>query len=154
MKSLKLTGEKLVNLFLLCISAFYLFYSLSNYRLGSVANPKAGFMPMLIGAAATLVSAILTTQAFMGKGDAKNVKLEIDWKRFAGIVAASLLYAASLNWIGYLIGTFLFLLVILKLAKVKGWIQPLLIAVITAVAFYLVFKVALGVKLPTGFLPW
>ena len=61
-------------------------------------------------------------------------------------------YALLLNTLGYCICTFLFLLSVLKLAKLEGWKLPLIIALVCAVAFYLLFKVALGVMLPAGIL--
>lgn len=152
MKKLHLTGEKLINLFLLLLSVFYLSYSLLNYKLGTVRMPKEGFMPMLLGIGMVALSGYLTIQAFMGKGDAKNVKLQLPWLRFAGMVAASLAYALLLNTLGYCICTFLFLLAVLKLAKLEGWKLPLIIALVCAAAFYLLFKVALGVMLPAGIL--
>lgn len=151
-KGCKLTGEKLVNLGLFLLSAFYLGYSLSHYQLGTVRMPKEGFMPMLVGVAATLISAFLTVQAFLNKGDSQNVKFEISWKRFFLLVAISVAYALLMSVIGYTLSTFLFLLAVLKIVNVEGWIKPLLISGIAAVAFWLIFKIALGVMLPGGFI--
>lgn len=152
MKGFKLTGEKLVNLGLLMISVFYLTYSLNHYKLGTVRMPKEGFMPMIIGVGATLISAFLTVQSFMNKGDAQNVKFNISWKKFFLLVAISLAYALLLNTIGYTVSSFLFLVCVLKIAGVEGWKKPLIISLIASVAFYLIFKVALGVMLPKGFI--
>lgn len=152
MKGFKLTGEKLVNLGLFLLSAFYLGYSLSHYQLGKIRMPKEGFMPMIVGVGATLISAYLTVQSFMDKGDAQNVKFNISWKKFFLLVGISLAYALLLNTIGYTVCSFLFLFAVLKIAGVEGWKKPLIISVIAAVAFWLIFKVALGVMLPTGFI--
>lgn len=147
-----LTGERLVNLFLLVLSVFYLSYSMTHYKLGTMRVPKEGFLPMLLGIGMVGLSGFLFIQSLAGKGDAKNVKLQLPWLRFAGMIAASLAYALLLNKLGYCICTFLFLLAILKLAKLEGWKLPLVIALVCAVAFYLLFKVALGVMLPAGIL--
>ncbi len=146
------SGEKLVNLFLLLLSVFYLSYSLTHYKLGTIRMPKEGFMPLLLGIGMVCLSGFLTIQSFVGKGDARNVKLKLPWLRFAGMIAVSLAYALLLNKLGYCICTFLFLLVILKLARLEGWKLPLVISLVCAVAFYLLFKVALGVMLPAGIL--
>jgi len=66
----------------------------------------------------------------------------------------SLLYALTLQTVGYLIGSFLFLLLIFKIAGVAGWGKPVVISLICSAAFYLVFKMALGVMLPSGILPF
>lgn len=151
-KGFKMTGEKLVNLCLFLLSAFYLGYSLSHYQIGTVRMPKEGFLPMIVGVAATLLSAFLTAQSFMDKGDAQNVKFEISWKKFFLLIAISLIYALLMNRLGYTLSTFLFLLAILKIAGVEGWKKPLLISLISSVAFWLIFKIALGVMLPGGFI--
>ncbi len=152
MKKYKWTGEKTVNLFLFLVSAFYLAYSLSNYKLGTMRMPKEGFMPMVVGVGAVAISAILLVQSLLDRGDAQNVKFHISWVRFFLLVGVSLAYALLMNTLGYLLSSFLFLLGVLKIAGVRGWLRTLLISVIAAAAFYLIFKVALGVMLPAGLL--
>lgn len=147
-----LTGEKLVNLFLLVLSVFYLSYSVTHYKLGTLRMPKEGFLPLLLGIGMVGLSGFLFIQSLAGRGDAKNVKLNLPWLRFAGMIGASLAYALLLNTLGYCVCTFLFLLAILKLARLEGWKLPLIISLACAVAFYLLFKVALGVMLPAGIL--
>lgn len=147
-----LTGERLVNLFLLVLSVFYLSYSVTHYKLGTVRMPKEGFLPLLLGIGMAGLSGFLFIQSLAGKGDAKNVKLNIPWLRFAGMIAVSLAYAMLLTTLGYCVCTFLFLLAVLKLAKLEGWKLPLIISLVCAAAFYLLFKVALGVMLPAGIL--
>lgn len=147
-----LTGERLVNLFLLVLSVFYLSYSVTHYKLGTVRMPKEGFLPLLLGIGMVGLSGFLFIQSLAGKGDAKNVKLNIPWLRFAGMIAVSLAYAMLLTTLGYCVCTFLFLLAVLKLAKLEGWKLPLIISLVCAAAFYLLFKVALGVMLPAGIL--
>ncbi len=150
----KLTGEMLVNTALFLLSVFYLTYSLSNYKLGTIRMPKEGFMPLILGIGMTVTSGWLLIQSMIGKGDAKNVKLSFSWLRFGALVAVSLLYALTLQPIGYLLSSFFFLLLVFKIAGVKGWLKPLIISLVCAAVFYLLFKVALGVMLPRGILPW
>lgn len=152
MKKWKLTGEKAVNLGLLLVSAFYLAYSLTHYKVGTVRMPKEGFLPMIIGIGAVCVSAFLTVQSWLDKGDAANVKFEISWARFGLMIVVSFAYALLMDALGYTLSTFLFLIAILKLARAGSWLKVSIISLICAVAFYVLFKVALGVMLPGGFL--
>ncbi len=152
MKGWKWTGEKLVNLFLFLLSAFYLAYSLKHYKLGTARMPKEGFMPMLAGAGAVVVSAILLVQSLLDKGDAQHVRFKISWARFSLLVVFSVAYALLMGTLGYLLSTFAFLLGVLKIAGLDGIKKPLIISAIAAAAFYLIFKVALGVMLPVGLL--
>ena len=152
MKKWRLTGEKVVNLCLLLVSAFYLAYSLTHYKVGTVKMPKEGFLPLIIGIGAVCVSAFLTVQSWIDKGDAANVKFEISWIRFGLMIVVSFAYALLMNTLGYTLSTFLFLIAILKLARAGSWVKVAIISLLCAVAFYVLFKVALGVMLPGGFL--
>lgn len=149
-----LTGERIVNTCLFLLSVFYLTYSQTHYKLGTVRMPKEGFLPLILGIGMTGLSAWLMIQSYMGRGDAKEVKLSFSWLRFGALIAVSLIYALTLQSIGYLIGTFVFLLLIFKIAGVPGWVKPAVISLVCAIVFYLVFKKALGVMLPSGILPW
>lgn len=146
----KLTGENVVNLSLFLISVFYLTYSVTHYKLGTIRMPKEGFMPMLLGIGMTIISGVLMIQSFLGKGDAQNVKINISWLRFAALAAVSFIYALTLQTVGYLIGSFLFLFLVFKISGLKGWIKPILISLICSICFYLIFRIALGVMLPKG----
>ncbi|MBQ7786410.1 MAG: tripartite tricarboxylate transporter TctB family protein [Clostridia bacterium] len=146
----RMTGENAVNVSLFLVSVFYLTYSVTHYKLGTVRMPKEGFMPLLLGIGMTIISGVLMIQSLAGHGDAANVHLDISWLRFAALAAVSFLYAFSLQTVGYLIGSFLFLTLVFKIAGVKGWIRPVVISLICSVCFYLLFRMALGVMLPRG----
>ena len=135
---------------MLMLSIFYLSYSVTHYKLGTTRMPKEGFMPLLLGLGMVGLSAYLTVQAFLNKGDAQNVRFNISWVRFFVLVGVCLLYALLLNTLGYLIATFLFLFAVFKIADLEGIRFPLILSLIFSVAFYILFKVALGVMLPAG----
>ena len=148
----KITGEQIVNTGLFLLSVFYLTYSRTHYKLGTMRMPKEGFLPMILGIGMTVISGWLLIQSLMGKGDASRVRLDFSWLRFGALIGVSLLYALTLQTVGYMIGSFLFLLLIFKIAGVEGWKKPIAISLVCSVAFYLVFKMALGVMLPGGVL--
>ena len=146
----QITGEKLTNLFLFLVSVFYLTYSITHYKLGTIRMPKEGFMPLLLGIGMTGISGFLMIQSFLNKGDAQNVKFGISWLRFFALIVVSFLYAMTMQTVGYLIGSFAFLLIVFKIAGVEGWVKPVVISLICSVCFYVVFRMMLGVMLPKG----
>jgi len=150
----KITGEQIVNAGLFLLSVFYLTYSINHYKLGTMRMPKEGFLPRLLGIGMTAISGWLLIRSLMGKGDAGHVKLGFSWLRFGALIAVSFLYALTLQTIGYLIATFVFLLLVFKIAGVDGWVKPVVISLGCSAAFYLLFKMALGVMLPGGVLPF
>lgn len=144
-------GEKIANGFLFLLSTVYLIFAM-QLSFGTVSYPKGGFVPQITGWAAVLISAYLFVQSLLGKGDSKNVKLNINWKRFAFILISIITYIIVLKPVGYIISTVLVLYAVLKIGGVKGWKLPCMISLSTSIFFYFVFKIALSVPLPAGIL--
>ena len=88
----------------------------------------------------------------MGKGDAKDVKLQCDYKRRGLLILSMVIYMVVFDSLGYLVCTVLLLIAAMKIGKVKGWKIPLVVALLTAIFFYAVFKMFMAVPLPSGFL--
>ena len=72
------------------------------------------------------------------------------WLGIAKITAGVLLYAALLESWGFLAVTAALALVLLRFVWRRPWPSSLLFAVMTAVGFYTLFTVVLGVALPSG----
>ena len=144
-------GEKIVNGFLLLLSLFYTICA-RGYSFGTPTAPKTGFLPQLVGYIAVAVSAYLLIVSLMGKGDAKDVKLQCDYKRLGLLILSMVLYIVLFDILGYLVCTVLLLIAAMKIGRVKGWKIPLVVALLTAIFFYAVFKMFLAVPLPSGFL--
>ncbi len=73
-------------------------------------------------------------------------------RRVALVVVFSLSLISVLPFVGYLIGFFLFVLVILWAVGLKNWLASVIIAVIMAAVVHFVFVILLGQDLPVGFL--
>lgn len=142
-------GEKIANGFLFSLSTVYLIFA-RQLSFGTVFYPKGGFVPQVTGWAAVLISAYLFVQSLLGKGDSKDVKVQINWKRFALLIVSIIIYIIILKPVGYLISTALVLYAVLKIGGLKGWKLPSVISLCTSVFFYFIFKVALSVPLPAG----
>lgn len=140
-------GEKVVNGFLLLCSMAYLSLA-STLSFGSMSYPKAGFIPTIVGSLATIITALLFIKSLRGKGDAKDVKLDIDLKKSLLLIAVLLLYIGVMMLAGFIAASFITLLAIFKICAIKGWLKPIMISLVGSVGFYLIFDTLLGVKLP------
>lgn len=124
--------------------------------LGSFSNPGAGFMPFLCGlvlgllSLADLVSGMITRW----KEERKDAELwaDINWRRLLSTVIILLVYLLALPLLGFCLPTAVLLLLLFRLLEPRPWWFVILLSVITTLAFYLGFQVALGVELPTGIL--
>jgi len=137
--------EKIITLLFLLGSSAYL-YSAQQLTFGTLSSPKSGFLPHLAGSAAVLLSLLLLVRQARSKTAIPCEKA--DWTKFLFIIIGFSFYIAVLSSIGYLLSTFIFLFYLLKVTDTSGWRQPLLIAVISSAACYLVFGRYLAVPLP------
>lgn len=137
--------EKIITLLFLLGSSAYL-YSAQQLAFGTLSAPKSGFLPHLAGSAAVLLSLLLLVKQVRSKDTAKCEK--VDWTKFIFIIIGLVFYITILSSIGYLTSTFILLFYLLKVTDTSGWVNPLLIAIISSAACYLVFGRYLAVPLP------
>lgn len=123
-------------------------------RFGSVVAPGPGFFPLCLAAALCLTSLGLLVQALrvapVGRGEAPAAIA--GQRRFAvvGTLVALLVYALVLEWLGFLLATVGLLVFFFKALQRQSWLVAASGSVATALLSYLVFKMWLGVNLPTG----
>jgi putative tricarboxylic transport membrane protein len=84
---------------------------------------------------------------------AERNKERLDYKRFLIIFGGAFLYAWFLEWIGYIIGTFAFLLLAFQTIERGGWLKSILVAALFSGGVYMVFVVLLEGSMP-GFPSW
>jgi presenilin-like A22 family membrane protease len=61
-----------------------------------------------------------------------------------------LFFLFSLNYLGYILTTTLFLLFLLKFVGKKGWVVSIFMAIVVSLSSYALFRMGLGVSLPKG----
>ncbi|MEK3883196.1 tripartite tricarboxylate transporter TctB family protein [Paenibacillus sp. PL2-23] len=117
---------------------------------GSTVGPN--IFPFGLGLALVLLSIRLFYEALRIKA-AERGKERLDYKRFFIIFGAAFLYAFFLEWIGYVIGTFAFLLTAFQTIERGRWLKSIIIAALFSIGVYAVFVVLLEGSMP-GFPSW
>jgi len=116
-------------------------------------GPGSGFLPLWLGltmavlAAALLVGATRRTDpggAWLPRGRA--------FTRLIVVVVATVLFIWLMPWLGMTLGTFLFLVALLRFLEGHGWGTTLGVAVATATVNWVVFMHWLKVPFPIGVL--
>lgn len=138
-------AERIITLFFLLGSAVYV-WEAQKLAFGVLLSPKSGFLPVLAGSAAIILSAVILVNQCNGKTAEKAEKN--DWMKFFFIMIGLLFYVTLLNVIGYFITTFIFLIYLCKVADVAGWATPLLIGAGISISLYIVFEKFLAINLP------
>jgi putative tricarboxylic transport membrane protein len=136
----------------MCIGSFKL-------SLGEIHNPGPGFMPFLTGAVLALLGLVLILLAIVRKlrreegGEGKEIFfVRENRKRFLISTATLLGYTVLFEPIGYLLSTFIFFYIMIKLMTPKGWLMPLVLSGSATILGYLVFTVWLKAQFPKGIL--
>lgn len=74
------------------------------------------------------------------------------WLRIVFTIAAGIIYGLVLDWLGYLIATFLFMIFITSMINIGRHAQNLVISVLFSVIIFVVFAMILKLSLPRGIL--
>ncbi len=137
---------------------FWLLFSLvvcveaSRLKLGAINTPGPGFFPFSAGLIMLILSLVALFQ-LIGKGikEEKMARQErLRWWNIVIILAAITAYAFTLEKIGFLINTFLFICLLLKVVEPQTWKTTILGGLITTLAANLVFNVILRAQIPRG----
>lgn len=115
--------------------------------------PGPGFLPFLSGLALIFVSLFVLIPALGQRGksvDGDFFPEPSSLGKLLSALAALFAFGVALEYVGYLITTFLFMFFIARLIEPKGWWTTTLLAILTAVLSYLLFVVLLEVQLPKG----
>lgn len=122
---------------------------------GTFLSPGAGFITFFAGSMLCFLSLFLLIVSLRNR-DSDN-GFEIRWKGLEGgkvIFVMALLggYALLLQWLGFLITTFLLLLFLFRVKGTYSLRKVIGMSLLISIGTYLVFQVWLRVQLPKGIL--
>jgi putative tricarboxylic transport membrane protein len=122
--------------------------------LGQLTSPGAGFFPLLTGSVMSLLSAALLVKSILQRD--RTGQEESFWlrpgssRKVLAALACLVFYLLALDFLGYIVTTFVFILSLFRWINGKRWTTSLLAALILSAGSYLLFKTGLGVSLPMG----
>ena len=139
---------------------FWLLFSLVTcveaYRLGlgAINQPGPGFFPFSAGFVMIILSlsALFQSMTKKKKVEKMNRQEPFRWWNIVIILAAITAYAFSLEKIGFLINTFLFMCLLLKVVEPQPWKTTILGGLITTIAANFIFNIIFRAQIPSGIL--
>jgi putative tricarboxylic transport membrane protein len=122
-------------------------------KVGSLRAPGPAFLPFFAAMLLGILSLISLIQTWRekeesGAGPWSGTPLV----KIGLLLGVLFLYAAFLNVLGFLLGTFLLLLFLFRVVEPLGWKTVILVTVLTMGGTYLLFGVLIESSLPKGFL--
>jgi putative tricarboxylic transport membrane protein len=139
-----------VALFIVGIGFILESMNISETAYGSNVGPN--IFPMGLGVVLVLLCIRLFYETFRYQ-QAGSQKQPLDKKRFLLILGAAVLYAWTLETVGYVITTFFFLLFAFQVMERGGWWKSVLIAALFSGGIYTLFVEVMDGTLP-GFPVW
>ena len=128
-------------------------WSAIHLSMGRVKHPGPGFLPFGLA-----ICLIFLSLALIFKSRKRNVSTSFwpqrTWLRPLLGVAILVFFALVVGWVGFLITTFIFLMIWMGVIERVRWRTIISVSVGTTAALYLIFALLLDVPLPIGFLKW
>lgn len=143
------TFDRYAGIIFLAVAAFFITASkdISTNSYGSTVGPN--IFPLGIGILLGIMSIRLVYETFRYQNEVKEV-VKLEYKRFAILLTASIVYCLFLEEIGYAIGTFLFLLIGFQTMKKGKLLSSLLISATFSIGVFYIFNELLNVPLPSS----
>jgi putative tricarboxylic transport membrane protein len=130
-----------------------------SYRLeiGGPRHPGPGFMPFYVSLLLLIVSVGHLIACVMAKAERGEIVqgggAQIALWKIPVVVISLTVYGLIMEDLGFLISTFILVLILFKTAGMRRWSFTLLSAILTVLITYVVFT-GLGLNFPKGILPW
>jgi putative tricarboxylic transport membrane protein len=136
---------------LLLFGLWFAVIALRNYTYWSPNGPGSGFFPFWLGVAMAVLAALLLVRAVReSESGPAWLPRGRGAVRFLGVLGASVVFVALMPWLGMVLGTVLFIIVILKALEGHSWPTAIAVALGTAAVNWAVFTWWLRVPFPTG----
>ena len=146
--------ERLDKISSLCLFLLGLGISIQSYKLslGTPGEPGPGLFPMLSGIILGALSLLILAKTLLTSEnrpkpfwpDKKAIR------KIIFVILNLLFYAIFLEYLGFLLCTFLSMLFFLKVIEPQKWFPAIFFAVVTSLSSYVLFEIFLKSQLPKG----
>ncbi len=125
--------------------------------LGTLRKPGPGLLSFGVGSGMAILALWLLIHSLLAPEKQTSVVEPVKGANKARLIFVSLslfAYALAINWLGFVLSTFIFVLFLLWLIESEKWWLLIMKATCIAIGNYLFFEKWLGLSLPKGFLTW
>ena len=123
--------------------------------LGSFQNPGPGFFPFIAGLVLGVLAVTVFFQARRAASSTEETKAPL-WANPSGVkkvvltTIALLVYAIGMQYLGFLVSTFIFFVFLLRTIEPQRWGLVILESLLASGISYVIFEIWLQAQLPRG----
>lgn len=140
----------LFNIIVMMFAIYIIIHSVIVIGFGTLRSPQAGIFPFISGILILLSDIAVIFQKSKENEPAFANRSQI--KTFFYIIIVFAGWVIVMPYLGYVIVSFLLIVLIAKIMKLKGWLKPILLALGSSILIYLLFDYWLYIDLPRGIL--
>ncbi len=142
-----------IALILTGLAAFILLEA-GKLSFGSMRVPRTAFFPIILATLLLILSLILLGQALRGARTVRGPdRIEAEgWYRIGATLVTLVGFALVLERLGFLLSTFLLMVLLLRAIEPQAWPKVIAVALVTSLVVYAIFGWLLGIPLPAGVL--
>jgi putative tricarboxylic transport membrane protein len=129
----------------LLVAAGFGAYALATLPLGTPTRPGPGLWPVVVSAVVVALSLLAMLTGRAGEGAAPITRRV---RQVAAAVAVTAVFVWAFTWLGLVLPALAFLVVWLRWFGRESWRTTMVVAVLTTVAFHVLFVTLLAVPLP------
>lgn len=134
--------------------AAFILLEAGKLSFGSMRVPRTAFFPIILATLLLFLSLILLGQALRGAPTGRGPeRIEAEgWFRIGATLATLAGFALALERLGFLLSTFLLMVLLLRAIEPQAWPKVIAVALVTSLVVYAIFGWLLGIPLPAGVL--
>jgi hypothetical protein len=145
--------DKISGLFWFLFGSFILLYTFRHLDLGSLKEPGPGFFLLISGAGVCLTSMMIFTKAILSREkEAFKIFSGIIWFKPALILAILFSYIYFFKKLGFILDTFLLMILLFKCVEPQSWRVAILYSTLTVLITWLIFGYWFEIQFPAGIL--
>ena len=137
------------------VVSLLVFLASLRLRVGSMHNPGSGFLLFWSSIYLAILASILLVSSLLKNRSETSNRVHLwkglKWQNNAIVVAALIAYCLALPHLGYLLSTFVLMIILFGLGKLKPWVT-ILSSLLTVLLSYYLFDYLLQAPLPGGML--
>lgn len=149
----KQRARAILNGIMFLVAAGY-FHQAGQLPFGQLARPGPGIWPYVVSIAAMVIAAIGLLESLLKHEDGKTAHVElptgVDRRRAGAFGVLMVVYMLSLQWLGFLLPSFVVVLLTMRLLDREPWWRATLISAIGVGVVYWSFVNLFETRFPTG----